>query len=83
MKEISSKLKEKCGVYIITNLVNGKRYIDERYYFKSTKKAADFMKCSSQHTLKKHANNTKENPYIIPNTNFKMYMSSEYIPYEK
>lgn len=27
MREISSLLNNKCGVYIITNLVNGKKYI--------------------------------------------------------
>jgi group I intron endonuclease len=50
------------------------------HYFKTTQKAVDYMKCSSTYTLKKHNYNTKENPYTIPNTNFKMYMSNEYIP---
>ena len=27
MKELNKNLNEKCGIYIITNVVNGKRYI--------------------------------------------------------
>ena len=27
MKQINKNLKQKCGVYIITNLVNSKKYI--------------------------------------------------------
>ena len=27
MKEINKNLKEKCGIYIITNIFNGKRYV--------------------------------------------------------
>jgi group I intron endonuclease len=53
---------------------------DEIFYFRTTQKAVDFMKCSSASTLKKHSANTKENPYIIPNSVFKMYMSTSYIP---
>lgn len=52
------------------------------HYFKSAQKAVDYMKCSSVSTLKKHSNSTIENPYIIPNTNFKMYMTNKYIPVE-
>jgi len=52
------------------------------HYFKNIKMAVDYIKCSSVSTLKKHIKNTKSNPYLIPNTNFKMYTSDKYIPIE-
>ena len=52
---------------------------DDIHYFKTTQKAVNFMGCSSSSTLKKYNKRTKENPYIIPNTNFKMYMSDVFI----
>lgn len=53
---------------------------DKISYFRTTQKAVDYLGCSSSSTLKKHSGNTKDNPYIIPNTTYKMYMSNEYIP---
>lgn len=49
-------------------------------YFRTTQKAVNYMQCSSASTLKKHSKNTKENPYNIPNTSYRMYMSDVYIP---
>lgn len=58
-------------------------YDNKLHYFKTAKSACDFMKCSSPSTLKKHQHNTQENPYIIPNTDFKVYYSKEFIPITK
>lgn len=58
-------------------------YNNELHYFKTTQTACNFMKCSSSSTLKKHQHNTQKNPYVIPNTNFKVYYSNEFIPITK
>ena len=53
---------------------------EELYYFRTTQKAVDFMNASSASTLKKHNKTSKDFPYLVPNTNYKMYMSDTFIP---
>lgn len=73
-KYISKNLKE--DKYLICEVNN------ERYYFRTIQELLDFTKCGSKSTISKHSNATKENPYIIKNTNFKVYFSYNFIPYE-
>nr|DAL02943.1 MAG TPA: intron associated endonuclease [Crassvirales sp.] len=73
---LNYKTQDKRTCYLIIEDSSG------LHYFKTAQKAVDYMKCCSVSTIKKHNNSTRENPYIIPNTTFKMYMTNEYIPVE-
>lgn len=80
------KLKNFVSENILTYITQDNRiaYLiiedSELHYFKTTTSAVKYMGCSSSSTLKKHANATKEFPYKIPNTNYKMYMTNTFIP---
>lgn len=50
------------------------------YYFRTTAKAVSFMNCSSDSTLKKHRDATINNPYNVPNTEFKVFWTNHFIP---
>ena len=51
----------------------------ELFYFRTLPSCAE--KCgSSQSTLSKHKEATKENPYIIKKTGYKFYYSNKYLP---
>lgn len=52
-------------------------------YFRTCPEAVKFMNASSQSTLKKYNHATIDNPYIVPNTNYKVFHSSVYIPLKK
>lgn len=49
-------------------------------YHKNIQKCADYVK-SSRSTLNKHMEATRENPYYIKNTNYKIYIIKEFIPF--
>lgn len=49
-------------------------------YFRTTADAVRFMNASSSSTLKKHKNATIDDPYIVPNTIFKVFHSHKYLP---
>lgn len=49
------------------------------YYFKNVQSFVNNFHCSSSSTLKKHSDATLLNPYIIPNTNIKIFYSKEFI----
>lgn len=66
----SSTQKEYLGVYINHTL----------QYFRTTKQAVQFMNCSSESTLKKHRTATICNPYIVPNTNYYVFWTNQFIP---
>ena len=74
-KYISRNLKE--DKYLICEMNN------QRYYFRTIQSLVDFIGCSSKSTLSKHTDATRNNPYIIKNTNIKIYWSSIFIPYKQ
>lgn len=49
-------------------------------YHKNLEDCANYVK-SNRSTLYKHVNATKESPYFIKNSNYKIYFSKEFIPY--
>lgn len=64
----------KWGKYIIIERPNG----EIKYYRELMNAAQD--NSSSKSTLSKHGDATKENPYLIRNSNCLFYYSNEYIP---
>lgn len=77
--------------YILTyqskNSSSAKKYLigekdGIRTYFRTTSDVVKKYGVSSVSTIKKHCNATINNPYIIRNTNIKIYWSDEYIPYD-
>lgn len=72
-------------LYRISNSDNKEYLISEDNmgnikYHKDIKKCADYVK-SSRSTLNKHTDATKDNPYYIKNTNYKIYFSKDFIPF--
>ncbi len=74
-KYASKNFKE--DKYLICEINN------QRYYFRTIQNLVDFIKCSSKSTISKHLDATINNPYIVKNTNIKIYWSFIFIPYTK
>lgn len=55
----------------------------EIHYFRTIQSLINYTKCSSKSTISKHSDATIDKPYIIPNTNFKVYFSDVFIPYSR
>ena len=77
---------EKVFKYISKNLKESKYLIcevnNDIHYFRTIQELLDFTKCGSKSTINKHSDATRERPYIIRNTNFKVYFSESFIPYK-
>ena len=84
--DLKNKVTPTLLKYVSKNLKESKYLICEkdgqRFYFRSVQSLVDFIGCSSRSTILKHTEATIENPYIVRNTNIKIYWSETYIPYE-
>jgi group I intron endonuclease len=69
--------KSSYGNYLVSE--DSKGFIT---YHKTIVSCAKFVG-SSRSTLSKHTNATKHNPYVIKNTNIKVYFLDEFIPFEE
>ena len=83
---LKNTICEKVFKYISKNFKEDKYLICEVdnniYYFRTIQELLDFTKCGSKSTISKHSDATREHPYIIRNTNFKVYFSESFIPYK-
>lgn len=73
----SKKCISNNGEYLISEDVSG-----NISYHKTILECASFTG-SSKSTISKHADSTKENPFIVKSTNYKIYFSNDFYPYEE